>query len=157
MHRIDTRKLYIGLALVVIGFIAIQIWSFSRTFTNPPVVETPLWDSEQTYLLVQRACYDCHSHETEWPWYSKLWPLSITIESDVIEGRKVFNFSEWKGVYTQEEIEAMAETVGQEQMPLPLYIVLHPEAKLTEQERGQLTNGLIATMRGEGEIRIEEK
>lgn len=155
IHKIDPRRVYFSLLVVGLLLTAVQIWSFTRTYENPPVIEPTKWDSEQTYQLVERACYDCHSNETKWPWYAKVWPMSAKVEYDVVEGRKVLNFSEWSGPYTQAEIDAMAEAVGKEQMPLPYYMVLHPEAQLTERERGDLTNGLIATMRGEGSLIIE--
>lgn len=139
-----------GALAVALGFIILQLWRYQGELaTNPPVLQEPQWDSEYTQLLVERACYDCHSNETYWPWYAQISPISIMIQEDVAEGREVLNFSEWdESCCTVEQIEAMAETVGKDQMPLPYYLVFHPEAKLTDVERGHLLNGLIATMEG---------
>jgi hypothetical protein len=74
------------------------------------------------------------------------------IQKDVVEGRAALNFSEWPSdCCTEAEIDTMAETIGKQQMPLPYYLILHPEAQLTDVEQGQLVNGLIATMEGETE------
>ncbi|HZY42825.1 MAG TPA: heme-binding domain-containing protein [Anaerolineae bacterium] len=63
--------------------------------TNPPVVAEPNWDNPQTRALAQRACFDCHSNETVWPWYSRIAPPSWLITFDVFRGRRNLNFSEW--------------------------------------------------------------
>jgi hypothetical protein len=151
MRRKDWQFLRGFVAFAVISFLLLQLWP--RYQTNPPVVQEPVWDSAETAVLAQRACYDCHSHETRWPWYTKIVPVSSLLEYDVARGRKVYNFSEWaQGCCTAEQIEEMAAIVGRGQMPPPYYVILHPEARLTQEERGRLTNGLIATMEnGPGE------
>ena len=119
---------------------------------NPPVVVEPNWDSSETRLLAQRACFDCHSNETVWPWYSYVAPISWMVVKDVNEGRKVFNFSEWTPAQqAASQPEEAVELVSKNLMPLPYYTILHPEADLTTLERGQLINGLIATLSQPGE------
>jgi hypothetical protein len=151
----DRNKQIMGLGLVavVIGVIFLQLWQYGRQFTtNPPVQQEPVWDDTYTRQLVERACFDCHSNETAWPWYARVSPISLMIQKDVVEGRAVLNFSEWQnGCCPQAEVREMAETVGKKQMPLPYYLILHPEARLSDVEQGQLVNGLIATMAGEPE------
>jgi hypothetical protein len=71
------RVLLIGAAVVVAGFIILQLVPVART--NPAVVREPQWDSPQTRELAQRACYDCHSNETVWPWYAYIAPVSWQI------------------------------------------------------------------------------
>ena len=103
-----------------------------------------------TRELAKRACFDCHSNETTWPWYTHIAPMSMLIQRDVDEGRKVLNFSEWQASLREEaEIEAMIATISKGQMPLPHYLILHPEARLTDSEKGRLINGLIATLGGD--------
>ena len=140
-----------GLVAVVIAIIFLQLWQYGRQFTtNPPVQQEPDWNNAYTRHLVARACFDCHSNETEWPWYTRVSPISLMIQKDVVEGREVLNFSEWPdNCCTEAEINRMADTVGKRQMPLPYYLILHPEARLTATEQGHLVNGLIATMKGE--------
>jgi hypothetical protein len=142
--------LTIGGSLVflgLIGFIAIQFVPVDRS--NPPVVGEPRWNSPQTRALAERACYDCHSNETKWPWYTNIAPVSWLAAHDVEEGRAALNFSEW-GVSRGEESEGAApdeivEEVEEGKMPLPKYLLLHPEARLTAMELQALINGLKAT------------
>jgi hypothetical protein len=145
-HR--NRWIIMGsLAVLLLGIGLLQL--LPRNQTNPPVRGEPPWDDERTRHLAQRACFDCHSNETVWPWYTQIAPFSMLIEQDVQKGREVLNFSEWdSNCCSQAEIDAMAETVNKGEMPLPYYLVVHPEAQLTDVEKGQLVNGLIATMSG---------
>ena len=80
-------------ALVVFGLI--QLVPTGVSFTNPPVMSEPKWDSPQTRALAQRACFDCHSNETAWPWYTHIAPVSWLTAHDVIDGRSRLNFSTW--------------------------------------------------------------
>lgn len=142
------RRILLGLiAAVVILFLAIQLVPVNRT--NPPVVSEPQWDSLETRALAERACFDCHSNETKWPWYSYVAPVSWGIAREVEEGREVLNFSEWQRAY--EEAHEAAEVVQEGEMPPGNYIPMHPEAVLTTSERRQLIAGLQATTGGSGE------
>ena len=94
--------------------------------------------NQEVSAILSRACYDCHSNKTEWPWYSEVAPMSWLVISQVNDGRRHLNFSEWetydlsKAVKKMQEID---EEVGIEAMPLSSYTLLHPEARLTDQER----------------------
>jgi hypothetical protein len=87
------RIVAIASALIVIGFIGIQFIPVPRT--NPPVTSELQWDSPAIKELVRRACYDCHSNETVWPWYSYIAPMSWLVTHDVSEARRHMNFSQW--------------------------------------------------------------
>jgi mono/diheme cytochrome c family protein len=100
----------------------------------------PAWDSPQTRELAQRACFDCHSNETKWPWYSNVAPISWLVQHDVDEGRHEMNFSEWDK--PQHEAHEAAEVIEEGEMPMAIYLPLHPEAKLTPEETQQLIKGL---------------
>jgi hypothetical protein len=143
------KKIVLGMALgIVVVLVLIQFWPLA--LTNPPPVSEPAWDSPRTREIAERACFDCHSNETVWPWYSRIVPFGNLLEKDVHEGRAVLNFSEWEQTCcTQEQIDQMAEVVNTGEMPLPYYIILHPEADLTSIERGDLVNGLIEIMNEE--------
>lgn len=142
------RRLRIwGSVVIVAVLIGIQFLPVGISRDNPPVVQEPQWDSETTRTLAVRACYDCHSNETVWPWYSYVAPGSWLMAKDVHNGREVLNFSEWTPEHMQEvKPETAVELVSKDQMPLPYYEILHPEARLSNDERGQLINGLIETL-----------
>jgi mono/diheme cytochrome c family protein len=136
------------LAFAVFTAVAIQFVPYGRNHTNPPVLADPQWDSPATRQLFFRACGDCHSNETAWPWYTNVAPVSWLIQRDVDEGRAKFNVSEW-GRPGENEAEDAAELVQNGEMPLPIYLVMHPEARLSAAEKNALIQGLIATFGGE--------
>lgn len=107
--------------------------------TNPPIRSEPRWDSVQTRALVERACFDCHSNETVWPWYSHVAPASWLVVRDVNLGREELNFSEWA---SSEEAHEIIESIQDGSMPMRAYLITHPEARLTAQEKAALTTGL---------------
>ena len=86
--------LWIVIAGVVL-FVVIQLVPYGRDHSNPPVTNEPNWDSPRTRELAKAACFDCHSNETDWPWYSGIAPASWLLYRDVSKGRDKLNFSEW--------------------------------------------------------------
>lgn len=146
----NPRRIAIGVLAVVMGLLLlIQFIPYGREHTNPPVIAEPTWDSPQTRALFFRACADCHSNETKWPWYSNIAPASWLITRDVVQGREEFNVSEWGR--PDNEGDDAAKLVQNGEMPPWFYLPLHPEANLSPVERQQLINGLLATFGGEGE------
>jgi cytochrome c551/c552 len=132
------------LVLVALGlFILIQFIPYGRNHTNPAVAQEPAWDSAQTRALAQRACFDCHSNETVWPWYSNVAPVSWLLQHDVDDGRRRLNFSEWNN--RQRGAREAAETVQNGSMPRWFYVPLHPQANLSADEKAALIKGLQAT------------
>lgn len=128
-----------GLAL----FLVIQFVPFGRNFDNPPVVQDAPWSSAEAEMVARRACYDCHSNETAWPWYSKVAPMSWLIQQDILEGRRALNFSTWgRG---EQEIDEIAEVIREGEMPPLQYILLHPSTNLTEADKNTLLRGLPGT------------
>ncbi len=125
------------------GFGLLQLVPYGRNHTNPPVAAEPTWDSPQTRALAVRACFDCHSNATTWPWYSNVAPVSWLIQRDVDQGRQRLNFSEWNR--PQREAGRLARMVTQGEMPPWYYVSLHPTANLSDAEIQQLANGLSAT------------
>jgi len=135
--------------LIIIGlFLLIQIIPYGRDHTNPPVVSEVKWDSPKTKVLFNKACADCHSNETKWPWYSNIAPLSWSIYNHVIEGREHFNVSMW-GVQKKNKGDEAAEEVEEGEMPLASYLIAHPEARLTKEEKLTLIKGLKNTFGSE--------
>ena len=139
------KALAIGLG-VLVGVVAlIQLIPYGRTHSNPPVSKEPAWDSPRTRELAVRACFDCHSNETRWPWYADLAPFSWVVQSDVENARSVINFSAWDLGY--ELASYSGESVLTRTMPPSKYRMAHPEADLTRQEIVDLARGLDATLR----------
>ena len=142
------KRFFIGLAGLILLGLVIQLIPYGRAHTNPPVTAEPQWDSPQTRTLFMRACGDCHSNETTWPWYSNIAPASWLVQYDVDEGRAAFNVSEWgRG---ENEADEAAEKVQKGEMPPWQYLILHPEARLSAAEKQALIQGLIATFGGQG-------
>ena len=129
--------------LVLFGLI--QLIPYGHDHTNPPVIQEPNWDSPTTRDLARRACFDCHSNETIWYWYTGIAPFSWLIQNDAEEGRYVLNFSEWgRGAI---EVNEISEAVLEGNMPPASYLLLHPPARLNGAEIQALVNGLNATVK----------
>ncbi len=136
-----------GIALVA-AFVLIQLVPYGRDHSNPDTTNTVAWDNPRTEALFADACADCHSNDTDWPWYSNVAPVSWLAQRDVDEGREEFNISEPNGL---EEAGEAAETVQDGSMPPWFYEALHGDARLTDAEVNDLVNGLIATFGSEEE------
>lgn len=142
-----------ALATLVAVLVLIQLIPFGRDHKNPPVTGKPQWDSPRTEELFNRACKDCHSNETVWPWYSNVAPVSWLLQLDVNIGRSKFNVSEW-GREGRNDGDEAAEETRNGKMPPWFYLPAHPEAKLTPAEKDELVKGLVATF---GEEKPEAK
>ncbi len=132
-------------------FILMQLIPVAQT--NPAVTREVKWDSAQTRELAKRACFDCHSNETLYPWYSKIAPVKFVLANHINEGRQALNFSQWDG--PNEDFEEVQEVIEKNQMPLKDYLLMHPEAKLTDAEREQLLNGLSVTFQQDPPVERE--
>ena len=126
---------------VVTGLFIIILAGFPGSKTNPPVKGVVAWDSPRTQELFKRGCANCHSNETEWPWYSNFGPSSWLVIHNVNEAREKFNISN----LNMGEAESAWKEVKKEEMPPWDYLLLHPEAHFTEIERSDLVRGLKAT------------
>jgi mono/diheme cytochrome c family protein len=143
--KIPSRRFWFRVGLVlVLAFVAIQFVPYGRDHVNPPVGAEPAWDSPETRALAKRACFDCHSNETEWPTYSNVAPVSWLIQRDVAAGRAVLNFSDWQRP-REEAKEAAAEVLAGE-MPLGMYRLMHAHARLSVPDRERLARGLAKTL-----------
>jgi hypothetical protein len=97
----------------------------------------PLRESEAGKVLVQ-ACGNCHSNQTEWPWYSHVAPLSWCIQSHVRKGREELNFSKWRSYSARQrraKLDSICGLISTGRMPPWSYTMLHPEARLTGKEK----------------------
>ena len=129
------RKLIISAAALAALFLLIQLIPVEQT--NPPV-EADLVAATPVKDILRRACYDCHSHETRWPWYSRVAPFSWWLAEHVTEGRADLNFSQWP-LFDFEARELMLRDIEKQlvdgTMPLRSYVLGHREARLSDRDR----------------------
>ncbi len=135
------KKAIIGLIALAI---LIQLAPYGKDHKNPGVIAEPEWAAPQTRTLFMRACGDCHSHETRWPWYSNIAPVSWMVYRHVAEGREHFNVSRW-GHQRKNDGNEAAEEIREGEMPPASYLLAHPEARLSESEKITLIEGLKRT------------
>jgi hypothetical protein len=133
-------KKAVAIVLAVIGalFLAIQFVPVDR---SNPAVQTQVPASAEARAVLKKACYDCHSNETVWPWYSYVAPISWLVSKDVVEGRQELNFSTWNLYSAEAQREGMGESVEKVQegeMPLWFYTPLHPAANLSAADKAVL-------------------
>lgn len=128
-------------ALAVVA-VAVGIQFIQPDRTNPPSdpaasFEAVAKPSPQAAALVRRACYNCHSNQTVWPWYARVAPMSWLVAGDVRDGRAHLNLSEWNRLspeMSRIKMGAMCEEMRKGEMPLWQYLLLHPEAKLSRED-----------------------
>ena len=131
---------------LLVVLVLIQVIPYGRKYTNPPIIREPLWIDSATRALAKRACFECHSNETIWPWYSRVAPISWLVRFDVDEGRRELNFSDWRsGAREGEHHDKIRREIAEGSMPPAMFRLVHPEARLSDAEKRQLMDGLIAT------------
>jgi hypothetical protein len=124
--------------------IAILIAQFVRPDHSNPAVQGHLSAPLIVKNALERSCYDCHSNQTRWPWYSAVAPFSWWISREVEEGRRRLNFSSWSD-YTSDpgtedqKLDEVARLIAGRAMPPWYYLAMHPEARLTSGERIAIT------------------
>lgn len=130
--------------LVIVAFLAIQAFRPDRT--NPAsdpalAITAQLNVPADVRTILERSCYDCHSNQTVWPWYSSVSPVSWLVADDVREGRRHLNFSEW-GKYRAgiriAKLDMLVSQVTKGNMPLGKYLLIHRNAALSDAERDLL-------------------
>ncbi|NQV42051.1 MAG: heme-binding domain-containing protein [Candidatus Marinimicrobia bacterium] len=121
--------------IAVVGLlIIIQLIPLNQT--NPPIIQDASAPSD-IKLILKNSCYDCHSNETEWPWYSRIAPGSFLITRDVVEGRKHLNFSEFADMDAFDSTDIaddILEVLEEGEMPILPYLLLHPNASLSDSQ-----------------------
>ena len=136
MRLLKRGGLGLGLLLLVAQLVPVER-------SNPPApgglveVPAPIADT------LRRACYDCHSGQTVWPWYSRIAPVSWLVAHDVAEGREHLDFSAWTTLRPRRQAKLLAkiiEEVREGEMPTVLYRLLHPEARLDERDQAALVD-----------------
>ncbi|AFN74125.1 hypothetical protein MROS_0884 [Melioribacter roseus P3M-2] len=120
----------IFIVILIAGFIGIQ---FIKVDRKNPTVKADLRAPQEVKNILKESCYDCHSNETKWPWYSYIAPLSLLIEKDVVEGRRELNFSEWETYDSKKKAFLMKEIweeVENDEMPKAVYTLTRPNVRL---------------------------
>ncbi len=118
--------------------LALQLVPLSRS--NPPV-ESEMPAPPEVRAILDRSCADCHSHETRWPWYAYLAPASWLVVYDVHHAREHLNLSTWQRYDAKRQLKktrAIGEEVEEGEMPLWTYLLAHPDAQLSAEERETL-------------------
>ena len=133
-----TKTLKSLFALAAVAVIVGQMEPQQRAAIDLRNQELPLlFNSEPAHVLV-RACGNCHSNHTDWPWYSHVAPVSWWIARDVREGRESLNLSEWEtysAPQRRDKLESICGLISTGRMPPRQYRSMHPEANLTEMEK----------------------
>jgi Haem-binding domain len=130
------RRLLRAIGIIAVVFLVVaQFVKITRT--NPPV-ESDVPAPADVKVALRGACYDCHSNETTWPWYSHVAPVSWLLAYDVSEGREELNFSTWQrydAAKQQKKLKETIETLHEGEMPPWYYSILHPAARLADKDR----------------------
>ncbi len=138
------KKAAIFLGSMAILFVGIQLVPYGRDHQNPARRAEPPWNTPRTRELFFRACADCHSNETVWPWYSHVAPVSWLVARDVAKGRREMNLSAWRP--GKDKGEEAAKEILEGNMPLKPYLLAHAAARLSIQEKQDLADGLVQTL-----------
>jgi hypothetical protein len=141
------RGVLLGLGVPLLLLFAIQLVPYGRDHVPPAAGRPPAWDSPRTLALARRACFDCHSNETRWPWYASIAPISWRVQTDVNLARAVLDFTAFdpgNPRMTKAAGKAAGE-VTRRDMPPQDYVLMHPEARLNAADNQALTAGLDST------------
>ena len=135
------KKILIGLVLVlaVMQFIPTGAPENSDDLSNDLIANNSIPDD--VALMLKTSCYDCHSNQTDYRWYSHVAPVSFLVARDVREGREHLNFSEWESMSKMDRAEVldeMGEEVEEGEMPMKIYFITHSDATLTDAQRTRL-------------------
>ena len=144
-HQRRRRAVLIAVGGLLGMMLLVQLVPYGRAHTNPATTSEPRWDSPRTRALALRACGDCHSAKTTWPWYSNIAPVSWLVQRDVDSGRKALDFSAWDRPQDAGAGDIVEQVQGGS-MPPWYYTILHRHASLSPNDRTQLVRGLQATL-----------
>jgi len=124
--------LWITIPLIAVQFIKVELPKAPDIDKN-----LELKASDEVLSILKRSCYDCHSYNTKYPWYSNIAPISWYVKSHIKKGREIVNFSIWES-YTKEKKIKILEKIPKAiviRMPMPTYLWLHKEAKLSKEDK----------------------
>ena len=136
------------LVILLIAFVIIQFFRIDKTNPAP----TPQMDflttkstPESTAKLIRNGCYDCHSNETKYPWYSNVQPVGFFMEHHIKEAKEDLNFDEW-GKYSkrkqENKLDRIVKQIKSDEMPLASYTLIHKNARLTTVQKEEIMDWL---------------
>ncbi|WP_208643651.1 heme-binding domain-containing protein [Pedobacter miscanthi] len=146
MENLKQRKRLLSIAGVIAVFIFISIQFTGPKVANPAVKNT-FKGPAAVEQIFKKACYDCHSNETDLAWYDKIAPISWKVANDVANARSRFNFSQWNDLSEAEQetkLWYIVNMIGQGKMPLKSYVALHPSARVSKEELALLKTFVIS-------------
>jgi hypothetical protein len=136
------KILKIVLIILLVVLVAIQFFNrpdmSTTTEITPGHITKVMTVPANVESILKRSCYDCHSDHTVWPWYSSIAPASWLVGDDVVTGRKKMNFSQWDKMPTAKQearLNEICEEIKSDEMPLPPYLILHGDAKLSQADK----------------------
>ena len=132
MKKLHFRKIAL---FILVAFALIQLIPVHR---SNPAIESEIIAPPEIQNILRKSCYDCHSNETVWPWYSKVAPVSWLLTSDIDEGRNEVNFSTWGNYNAKRQTKMLKESleeVSENEMPPWSYLLMHKNAVLSAEER----------------------
>ncbi len=136
------KILKIVLVILVMGLVAIQLINRPDKTTTaeitPGHITKVMNIPSNVESILKRSCYDCHSNHTAWPWYSSIAPVSWLVADDVVKGRKDMNFSQWDKIpdaKKETRLNEICEKIKADEMPLPQYLIIHRDAKLSQADK----------------------
>ena len=147
------KALQYGIGVLAVALVISQFIQPDRT--NPPADPSASFEAvvkppPEVAAAIVRACRDCHSNQTVWPWYSGISPVSWLVASDVKEGRSKLNFSQWN-IYSPEmtriKLGEICTEVKKGEMPPLYYLPMHPETKVTAAEVSAICAAPVAQAR----------
>lgn len=132
--------------LLLLALIVIQFFRPEKNIAATPAptdIATKYTVPAEVNTILQKACYDCHSNNTQYPWYSNIQPFAWWLADHIKDGKRHLNFStfiNYSYKRADHKMEEVIETVEKKEMPLPSYTWMHTDAKLTDAERAALIN-----------------
>ncbi|MBI2511902.1 MAG: heme-binding domain-containing protein [Opitutae bacterium] len=148
-----SAKILVGLGALLVVAQAIRPMSNRGTVAGPNHLAKLAPVPAEVEAVLQRACYDCHSNATTYPWYANIQPIGWWLEQHVRDGKRHLNFSEFTTYSLKRATKKLEETaaeVREHEMPLPSYTWMHPEAKLSDAEIKLLADWATNTRRAVG-------
>jgi len=128
-------------AVVAVGGSMIHPFGAPGAAGNSQTILREAQIDPETLAIIQRACQNCHSQQTVWPWYSHVAPVSWLLARDVQQARLHMNLSRWRDYSADDQLRLLSSigsAVRNREMPVQRYLWLHPEARLTDAERQQI-------------------
>ena len=127
----------------------VMLIQFLPTHLNNPPVTGALNAPDAVGATLRRACYDCHSNETRWPWYGSVAPVSWLIARDIAHGRRELNFSEWNSYFAQtrrRKLQWIKRSIEDGKMPPAAYLLMHPASRLDTEDKTALANWIESAL-----------